>query len=271
MSKNVLSKLAVATAGAALSLAFVQANPAQAAIFGMNLIQNGDAEVGSGSNNGSTVSSIPGWTKTGNFTVVRYNAVDSLGIAYPRATDPGPSNRGRNFFAGGRSNIRSSASQLIDISAGSAVIDGVGAMFDLSGFFGGWLFQNDNAVLNASFLSASNSVLNMASIGGVTSGDRGSQTGLLERSTSGIVPTGTRKIKVDLQMNRVGSLFNSYNDGYADNLSLKLTANPTPTPVPEPASVLGLLAVGTLGAGSTALKRKQQQKATVKVDVNNLN
>jgi hypothetical protein len=99
MSKNVLSKLAVATAGAALSLAFVQANPAQAAIFGMNLIQNGDAEVGSGSNNGSTVSSIPGWTKTGNFTVVRYNAVDSLGIAYPRATDPGPSNRGGSFPA----------------------------------------------------------------------------------------------------------------------------------------------------------------------------
>ena len=268
MSKNVLSKLAVATAGAALSLAFVQANPAQAAIFGMNLIVNGDAEAGSGATNSSSVVPVPGWTKTGNFTVVRYG---TGGLLFPSASSSGPSNRGRNFFAGGPSNSSSRASQLIDISAGSAIIDGVGATFDLSGFFGGWLFQNDNSVLKASFLSASNSVLNMASIGGVTSGDRGSQTGLLERSTSGIVPTGTRKIKVDLQMNRVASLFNSYNDGYADNLSLKLTANPTPTPVPEPASVLGLLAVGTLGAGSTALKRKQQQKATVKVDVNNLN
>lgn len=266
MSKNLLSKLAVATAGAALSFAVVQANPAQAAIFGMNLIQNGDAEAGAGATNSSGVVPVPDWTKTGNFTVVRYGTP-----LFPSTSSPGPSNRGRNLFVGGPSNSSSSASQLIDISAGSAVIDGVGAMFDLSGFFGGWLFQNDNAVLNASFLNASNTVLNMASIGGVTSGNRGSQTGLLERSTSGIVPTGTRKIKVDLQMSRVPSFLNFYNDGYADNLSLKLTANPTPTPVPEPASVLGLLAVGAIGAGSTALKRKQQQKATVKVDVNNLN
>ena len=34
-------------------------------------------------------------------------------------------------------------------------------------------------------------------------------------------------------------------------------------PVPEPASTLGLLALGAMGAGSM-LKRKQQQKATVK-------
>ncbi len=264
MSKNVLTKLAVATAGAALSFAVVQANPAQAAIFGTNLIVNGDAEAGSGATNSSGVVPVPGWTTTGRFTAVQYGTP-----LFPSTSSPGPSNRGSNLFAGGPNNSSSSASQLIDISAGSAVIDGVGAMFDLSGFFGGWLFQNDNAVLKASFLNASNTVLNMASIGNVRSGDRGSQTGLLERSTSGIVPTGTRKIKVDLQMNRVGSLFNSYNDGYADNLSLKLTANPTP--VPEPASVLGLLAVGTLGAGSTALKRKHQQKATVKVDANNLN
>jgi hypothetical protein len=37
----------------------------------------------------------------------------------------------------------------------------------------------------------------------------------------------------------------------------------TPEKVPEPASTLGLLALGSLGAGSM-LKRKQQQKATVK-------
>ncbi len=264
MSKNVLTKLAVATAGAALSFAVVQANPAQAAIFGTNLIVNGDAEAGSGATNSSGVVPVPGWTTTGRFTAVQYGTP-----LFPSTSSPGSSNRGSNLFAGGPNNSSSSASQLIDISAGSAVIDGVGAMFDLSGFFGGWLFQNDNAVLKASFLNASNTVLNMASIGGVTSGNRGFATALLERSTFGIVPTGTRKIKVDLQMTRAGSFLNSYNDGYADNLSLKLTANPTP--VPEPASVLGLLAVGTLGAGSTALKRKHQQKATVKVDANNLN
>lgn len=37
------------------------------------------------------------------------------------------------------------------------------------------------------------------------------------------------------------------------------------TPVPEPASVIGLLAFGAFGAGSSMLKRKQPQKATAKV------
>jgi hypothetical protein len=37
-----------------------------------------------------------------------------------------------------------------------------------------------------------------------------------------------------------------------------LSPNPDPEKVPEPASVLGLLAVGAFGAGST-LKRKKKQ------------
>ncbi|MBD1942509.1 PEP-CTERM sorting domain-containing protein [Coleofasciculus sp. FACHB-712] len=44
---------------------------------------------------------------------------------------------------------------------------------------------------------------------------------------------------------------------------ITLAGDENPTSVPEPASALGLLAFGTLGAGSL-LKRKQQQKGTVK-------
>ncbi|MFB2937850.1 hypothetical protein ACE1B6_21590 [Aerosakkonemataceae cyanobacterium BLCC-F154] len=50
------------------------------------------------------------------------------------------------------------------------------------------------------------------------------------------------------------------NELYIDNI---IYQTQTATSVPEPVSALGLLAFGTLGAGSM-LKRKQQQKATVK-------
>jgi hypothetical protein len=59
----------------------------------------------------------------------------------------------------------------------------------------------------------------------VTAQDRGSITKLLARSASGAVPQGTRKIAVRLDAARVQG---SYNDGYADNLSLSFGAGTTP-------------------------------------------
>ena len=47
------------------------------------------------------------------------------------------------------------------------------------------------------------------------------QSGLLPRSTSGVLPFGTRSIKVFLSATRVSNT-GPYNDGYADNMSLVL-------------------------------------------------
>jgi hypothetical protein len=55
---------------------------------------------------------------------------------------------------------------------------------------------------------------------------------------------------------------NGWGGGSTGSYSISL--NQPTSSVPEPGSVLGLLALGGLGAGSV-LKRKQQQKATVKV------
>ena len=146
---------------------------------------------------------------------------------------------------------------MIDVLAGSGIIDVGNALFNLSGFLGGFDGQGDNAVFQAFFRDASNATLGTASIGPVTLGDRAGLTGLLERSTSGQVPLGTRTILVELNMIRFSGF---YNDGYADNLSLVLTnTTPPPTSVPEPSSTLSLLALGTIGAAST-LNRKQKQK-----------
>jgi hypothetical protein len=225
---------------AMLGSSVISINSAQAAVFGTNLIINGDAEAGSGSASGFEVVSIPDWTTTSNFTVVLYDAVGG----FPLTTSPGPTDRGDNFFAGGPSNGFSTASQVIDVSSGSGVIDQGDAEFDLSGFLGGFDGQGDNMTLQAFFRNASDAILGNAIIGPVTVGERNSITGLLERSTSGQVPLGTRNILVQLTATRLAG---DYNDGYADNLSLVLTDTSTPpVGVPEPSSVLGLLGVGAL-------------------------
>jgi hypothetical protein len=184
-------------------------------LFGTNLILNGDAESGSGSASGNDVlTNIPGWTPTGNFTVVQYGAP-----SFPSATSPGPLARGQNFFAGGPDNSSSSASQVIDLSPGASSIDAGGVTCSLSGYLGGYASQEDNAVLTATFQDVHGSRLGTASIGPVTAADRGDTTGLLARSTSSTVPVGTRRVDLVLQMTRTDG---SYNDGYADDLSLVL-------------------------------------------------
>ncbi len=80
-------------------------------VFGRNLIVNGDAEAGPGSFDGLTVEPVPGWITNGNFTVAQYS-----GEGLPSQTDPGPPDRGNNFFAGGPNNISSSATQLINVA-----------------------------------------------------------------------------------------------------------------------------------------------------------
>ena len=47
--------------------------PAQAQ-FEKNLVINGAAELGPSSASGAVVSSLPGWSRTGNFTVASYNS-----------------------------------------------------------------------------------------------------------------------------------------------------------------------------------------------------
>ncbi len=91
--KRPIPKLWVALALAGVLLAVVSGSAfAQTS----NLIVNGDAESGVGGNGGE-VASVPDWTTSGNFTVVSYDA----GGGFPTPSDPGPPDRGANFFAGG--------------------------------------------------------------------------------------------------------------------------------------------------------------------------
>lgn len=207
--------------------------------FNQNLILNGDAESDVGSPTGVDIGTVTGFTKTGDFTVTKYGAVVASG-AFPSLADPGPVNRGLNFFSGGFTDP-SIGHQKIDITSVASSIDLGSTRYELSGFLGGFSSQGDHAVLTANFLDDQNAPLGFAAIGSVTNIDRNNITGLLERSTDGIVPIGTRSIQIALALNRnVGP----YNDGYADNLSLKLT--PVPLPTAAALFVPGLLGLGAL-------------------------
>ncbi len=227
--------------------------PAAHAQFGSNLVVNGNAETGAGSTDGSVVP-VPGWTTSGNFTVVQYGASGG----FPAATDPGPANRGSNFFAGGPSNGFSSATQTINVSQEATAISAGTASYTLSGYLGGFASQDDNAVFSATFLGANGSILGTGQIGSVFAADRGDQTGLLFRSSGGAVPVGTQSIAVDLQMTREEG---DYNDGYADNLSLVLDA----TPVPEASTTVSFGLLLMLGLGGLTVAAKRRKSAVISV------
>jgi hypothetical protein len=183
-----------------------------------NLIVNGDAEEGVGSSDPSPVP-IPGWTVTAEATAIQYGAVTSVG-AYPAATDPGPANRGLNFFSGGQNDTTSTLTQTVSLASYATGIDAGAVTFALQGYLGGWTTQGDYAVLSVSFQNASGTELAAATIGPVTESDRNGGTGLLLRSTTGSVPPGSRSVVVTVTMTRLDG---TNNDGYADNLSLVLT------------------------------------------------
>src|SRR5579875_1419957 len=134
--------------------------------FGTNLITNSGAEDGQGATN-DTLVPIPGWTRKGNFQVVPYGTSGGPGL-----TDPGPKERGKNYFVGGPDNPASSASQSIDVSALTPAFARGTAKFSLSAYLGGYSSQGDHTVLLASFRNKAGRSLKTVTLGPVTPAQR---------------------------------------------------------------------------------------------------
>lgn len=210
-----------AVPGALLTAWLFAAMPgdARATAYGTNLIVNGAAEAEAPSATGfEVVPVITGWTRTGNLTIVPWSGVGD----FPDNADPGPAIRGAGFFAGGPSNASSQMLQSIDVSDLAGAIDAGGVNYSLVGYLGGFATQGDNATLHLTFRDAVAAAVGSTAIGPVTATDRGSSTGLLRRSQAGVVPVGTRSLELRLACAR---LVGSYNDGYADSLTLVLTSS----------------------------------------------
>lgn len=207
-------------------------------VLGNNLIVNADAEAAPAVNGDQDLATdVPGWSRSGQFDVERYRD-DQLA-----ANAPGPQNRGRNYFSGGPSTSLSTGYQDIDVSSAMSLIDSGTVLYNASAWLGGFGSQDDNAVLAIQFKNWSGSVLGSAQLGPVLAADRNNQNSLLQRQQSGLVPSGTRQIHVVLTMTRKDG---SYNDGYADNLSLVLGVPSRPS-----INTNGVITVSAFGGSPT--------------------
>ena len=194
-----------------LVLAAMFASPAQAA-FGPNLLTNGDAEAGPGATDSTTKVPVPGWTTTGDFTVMQYGTP-----GFADSPDGGAS----NMFVGGPSASDSTATQVVDVSGNAEPIDDNARRVTLMALLGGFAGQEDQGLVEAHFRGGGHTELGRFSIGPVTAGDRRDQTGLLPRSRSHAVPSGTRSIVVVMVASKASGV---YNDGYIDNVVLRMDA-----------------------------------------------
>ena len=139
---------------------------------------------------------------------------------FPTTVSDGPPDRLTSFFHAG-SQSSTTASQSRDISGAAVLIDEGQVNYDLSGFLGGFDNHDDRATLRARFKNSSGGVTGTASIVSATPGERGGDTELQLRTATGAVPVGTRSVDIDLVFDRFQGVTN---DGYADSLSLILSA-----------------------------------------------
>ena len=200
--------------------------PAHGQIWNHNLIVNSDAEAGPGMSEidpSQVVRSVPGWKTTGAFTVVQYG--EDVGGMTP--DDPGPLDRGINYFAGGFGPATSSATQSIDLSGGAAEIDAGRVRFYLTGYLmiGSYGGSTRNPILTATFKDAAGKVLLKSVVNGPSEPEGGD---MQVRATSGFLLPNTRSVDLvlDLTDPADGGRGDDFNLSSADNLSLMLTLEP---------------------------------------------
>ena len=185
-----------------------------------NLLANPNAEQGQAATNNSERFDPPGW-QTGagtSATEIRYGTPPG----FPTVADSAAINGGSAFFAGGPQGSGTAPQtifQTINVATAAAAIDAGQVRASVGGCLGGYLDQEDRADLTEIFLDQNGGVIGTRFVRGPSAADRGSVTGFLPRSNTSVAPTGTRQITVGLQMTRTAG---SYNDGYADNLTLTL-------------------------------------------------
>jgi hypothetical protein len=185
---------------------------------GQNLLVNPGAEAGSCTASGYDAMTLPGWQTTlGSPNAVCYGLPGLV---------PKDLGRGKAYFAGGATGD-AAMDQLVDVRAAADAIDAGQVDFDLSGRLGGWAGQNDRVKYGLVFEAGDGTPLASSWVPAVTNTERGKATGFVTRDRIGRVPPGTRQIDVTVEYVWTSG---DTTDGYADDLSLSLTA-----PVSRPA------------------------------------
>jgi uncharacterized protein (TIGR03437 family) len=192
--------------------------------FGSNLIVNGNAEAPNGTQLPFPLTSIldtgiidlPGWVRSGDFTLDLYSPDSDLDVK-----SAGPPDRGSWFFYGGPSSTQGNATQDIDVAGAASQIDSGKVTFNFSAWIGGYYDQDDNITVTAKFMNWQGTVLGSSVLGPVLAAERNNVSSLLKKLQTGSIPVGTRMIRITMDSIRKAG---SDDDGLADSLSLVLTA-----------------------------------------------
>jgi uncharacterized protein (TIGR03437 family) len=213
-----------------LLIAGAQRAHAQSSVFNTNLIVNGNAETGSAGTGIANVVPIPGWTRTGNVTVLPYNLT-----GYLLLSDPVPPDHGFQYFA---SQSGSSLAQVIDVSAGASTTSSGNVKFTASAYLGSDGGVSYPPQMSVAFQNASGQTFFSATVGPVSS----PRPALTLQQQVGIVPSGTTRITVTV------TFASTAYASFADSLSLVLA------PIGTPAAALGanLIVNGGAEAGPNA-------------------
>lgn len=209
---------------AALTALAVLPAQAHAVLPSGNIVPNGDAEAGPAATDSSTTQPVPNWTPIPNFTAVMYGVE-----AFPTTAQSAAIGGGRNFFAGGPDNgfsNESGAIQEIDISSAAPEIDAGNVQATMTADIGGFDAQDDSAEAAAVFSTSGGATFNgRVALDPASAAERGGATGFVRRSACTTITSGARVVYVTLLMRRTAGF---YNDGYIDNIDLRLSNAPCP-------------------------------------------
>ncbi|MGF1426132.1 alkaline phosphatase family protein [Kitasatospora sp. LaBMicrA B282] len=221
-----LRRASVGLATLAVVLATASGAPARAdapTVSG-NLIVDGDAEAGMCTTDARTSTTVPGWTvDSGDPQVQCYG---NAGFGRPAAPAPGqafftPTKEGSVLME-----------QTANVAAAQSAIDGGGVQFTLSGWLGGWSSYDGNVRVALQFKDQGGAQLGTADL---PSGADSSSQSFVTRSLTGLVPAGTRSIRVLVTL--LDPSWSNYT-GFLDNLSLTLnTPLPAAVLTPPPSQV----------------------------------
>ena len=182
-----------------------------ASALDVNLVFNGDGELERGMTPGFDAS-VPGWIDNGTMTTWIYDVPD-----YLQKTDPGPVDRGSNYFGGGSED--STMHQEIDLTGIAEEIGWGNLTYSLTAYIGGYSGQNDCMEVLVEFFDSSGNLLLSEGIGPVYAADRNYTTGIHFHGVIGQVPADSAWARVTLN----AYLEYGYNDAYADDVSLILS------------------------------------------------
>lgn len=190
-----------------LSLTLTQLGTSPGTVLNTNLITNGGAEAGPNATPPTFALYVPGWATTSGVSVAPYG-----GTGWIQTTNPSPADRGVNLFWGGLGG-GADMYQDLDVSPASSLIDAGEVTFDVSAWLGALTGGYISPTLTCTFFDWSgNQVAPTAEIGPPAH----SGTELIQTSFIGTLPSGTRRVHIDVGF--------PYNDSLADDVSFILTS-----------------------------------------------